>query len=369
MRHACDQNAVHGARFAQRMHRPNHAAALRRQRGVMSVMMPFLLLIALMAGAVALDIGHLYLAQTELQTAADAAALAGAALLFPASSSGPNWSAAQAAAASAVSLNASDGVTLHDASVQSGYWNLSGTPAGMQATTTVPGSYDAAAVQVTVSRAPGFNGGSVGYFLAPLFGMNNGPISATSVAMVSAPGSIAAGGLFPVAIGTCIYSLYWNAQMGTPKIDPSTGAAYEVFFGAGSSVDGCQSGQWTSFQTNANDVPTVRGFIANGNPAALNIGDSIWIEPGTKTTLYSDVSTKAGINGINVILPVVNDASSASASKQPIVAFAAFHIDKAVGGSGKYIQGHFLAGYEITTGGDGQVGPYYGAYVPPRLAR
>ncbi|WP_279629102.1 TadG family pilus assembly protein [Caballeronia ptereochthonis] len=335
----------------------------------MSIMMPFLLLIALMAGAVALDMGHLYLAQAELQTAADAAALAGAASLLSASSSGPNWSAAQAAAASAVSLNSSDGVTLHDASIQSGYWNLSGSPAGMQATTIVPGSYDAAAVQVTVSRAPGLNGGPVSYFLAPLFGMNNGPVSATSVAMVSAPGSIGAGGLFPVAIGTCIYSLYWNARTGTPKIDPSTGAAYEVSFGAGSNVRGCQSGQWTSFQTNANDVPTVRGFIASGNPTALNIGDSIWIEPGAKTTLYSDVSTKAGINGIDVILPVVNDASSASSSTQPIVAFAAFHIDKAHGGSGKYIQGHLLAGYKITTVGNGQVGPYYGAYVPPRLAR
>ncbi|SAL52249.1 hypothetical protein AWB72_05561 [Caballeronia concitans] len=335
----------------------------------MSLVMPSVLLMVLMAGAVAVDMGHLFVVQAELRTAADAAALSGAASLLPGNSSGPNWSAAQAAAASAVSLNTSDGVTLHDASVQAGYWNVSGSPASMQATTITPGTYDTTAIQVTVSRAPGLNGGPVSYFLAPLFGMNNGPASATSVAMVSGPGSIAPGGLFPVAIATCIYNLYWNAQTGMPKTDPS-GAAYTVSFGTGSNVNGCQTGQWTSFQTDANNVPTVRGFIANGNPTAVNIGDAIWIEPGTKTTLYSDVQSKATANGntkgIDVILPVVNDATAHSV--QPIVAFAAFHIDKADGGSGKYIQGHFLAGYKIKTAGNGNVGPYYGAYLPPRLA-
>ena len=112
----------------------------------------------------------------------------------------------------------------------------------MQATTITPGTYDKPATQVTVSRAPGLNGGTVSYFLAPLFDMNTGPVSATSVAVVSAPGSIGAGGLFPVAIATCIYNLYWNAKAGTPKVDPSTGAAYAVSFGAGSLVNGCQTG-------------------------------------------------------------------------------------------------------------------------------
>lgn len=164
-----------------------------------------------------------------------------------------------------------------------------------------------------------------------------------------------------MALGTCIYRQYWNIQAGAPKIDPSSGAPYKVYFGAGSNVNGCQSGQWTSFQTNRNDVPTVRGLIANGNPTGLSIGDSIWIEPGVKTTLYSSVPTN-----VDVLLPVVNDATSSS---QPIVAFAAFHIDAANGGSGKYIQGHFIAGYKIQTAGNGGAGPYYGAYMPPRLAR
>lgn len=38
-----------------------------------------------------------------------------------------------------------------------------------------------------------------------------------------------------------------------------------------------------------------------------------------------------------------------------------------LGGSYKYIQGHFVAGVKMTGVATG-VGPYYGIYVPPRLA-
>jgi hypothetical protein len=92
----------------------------------------------------------------------------------------------------------------------------------------------------------------------------------------------------------------------------------------------------------------------------LTIGDSIWIEPGVKTTLYSSVPSN-----INVLLAVVQNLTS---STEAILGFAAFHIDNAVGGSGKYIQGHLITNLEVTTG-SGQSGPYYGAYVPPRLAQ
>jgi Flp pilus assembly protein TadG len=334
---------------------PHH----RRQRGSMSVMMLFSLLALFAVAAFSIDIGHILLVRDELQNAADAAALAGANSLLPGNPN-PNWSVAQANAASAVSLNSSDGVKLTTASVQSGFWNLTGSPAGMQASTISPGTYDNPAVQVTVSRAAGLNGGPVSFFFAPFFGVNNGPVTATAVAVVSAPGSIAPGGLFPVAIGQCIYNQYWNSQAGSPAIDPSTGKPYVVQIGNGAKSKGCEEGQWTSFQTDRNDVPTVRGLMQNGNPTALSIGDSIWIQSGVKTTLYNSVPS----NTI-VVVPVVAQLASSNA---PIVGFAAFYIDFPVGGSGKYIQGHFIAGYELTAGG-AQVGPYYGAYVPPRLAK
>src|SRR5260370_931436 len=222
---------------------PHH----RRQRGAMSVTMLLTLFAVLVIAAFSIDIGHGVLARSELQNAADAAALAGAGALLPGNPN-PHWSVAQANAASAISLNSSDGVKLMTASVQSGFWNLTGSPAGMQASTISPGTYDNPAVQVTVSRATGLNGGPVNFFFAPLFGVVSGPVTATAVAVVSAPGYVAPGGLFPMAIGKCVYDLYWDAQTGAPKVDPSTGQAYTFQFGNGSTASsGCTAGQWTSF--------------------------------------------------------------------------------------------------------------------------
>ena len=109
----------------------------------------------------------------------------------------------------------------------------------------------------------------------------------------------------------------------------------------------------------ANDVTYIRDLIANGNPAAFGIGDSIWIQPGTKTALYKAVPVPA-----DICLPVVVDP--VTHYFEPVVAFAAFHIAASEGGSGKYIQGHFIS--DKICGGYGS-GPNYGAYAPPRLSQ
>lgn len=315
------------------------------------------LCMTLVVGALAADIGHLFLAKTELQTDADASALSGAAHLLTLGS-GPNWSGAHDAAAQAVTLNSSDGISLKDADIATGYWNIARVSLGMQSQSITPGTNDAAAVQSTVSRATGSNGGPIDFFLARMIGIDSGAASASAVAIVAAPGYVAPNALFPVAIGRCIYDQYWNAQTGAPVVD-SSGNPPQVEIGNALTYNGCEAGQWTSFQTTNNDVPTVRGLIASGNPAGLRIGDSIWIQTGIKTTIYSSVPSN-----VDVLVPVVDDATS---DAHPIVAFAAFHIDSANGANDKYILGHFIAGYKIASVGGG-VGPYYGAYIPPRLA-
>lgn len=59
--------------------------------------------------------------------------------------------------------------------------------------------------------------------------------------------------------------------------------------------------------------------------------------------------------------------NSSSSSYVPIVAFAPFAIDVSVGGDGKYITGHFVTGYKISTTVSG-TGPNYGADGVPKLA-
>ncbi|SAK97168.1 hypothetical protein AWB75_07088 [Caballeronia catudaia] len=312
-------------------------------------------------GALAINVPRLITVRNELQNAADASALAGAAKLT-ASMNGPDWADAASGATAAASLNKSDGVTLSSGTVQTGYWNLTGTPSTLEAQTIAPGLYDVPAVQVTVMRDTGRNGGPIALLLGGFLNVLTTTSSATAVAVAVAPSSVSAGGVFPVVIDKCILDLYWDATANKPKINPSTGQPYQFQITNGQLYGGsCNAGQWTSFLVDANNVPTVRGLMVNGNPTPLSIGDGIWILPGTKTTLYSTVPV-----GSTVVLAVATQV--ATKSYAPIVAFAAFHIDGSVGGSGKYILGHFVGGFPVSVQGGG-VGPNYGAYLAPRLAK
>lgn len=339
---------------------PERSASPRKQRGSVPLWFVLTVPVLLTFGAFAVDTPRVATARNELQNAADAAALAGAAKLL-AGGSGPDWPDAASATNAAVSLNQSDGVALTSASVQTGYWNLTGSPSTLEAQTIAPGNYDVPAVQVTVTRNASTNGGAVSLLLGGFLDYLTTPASATAVAVAAAPSTVGAGGLFPMVIDQCVLNQYWDSQTNEPMIDPSTGRPYEFQIGNGQTYSGtCQAGQWTSFLTNANDVPTVRGLIASGNSGPISIGDNIWIEPGVKTTIYSDVPV-----GVTIVVPVATQIDSHS--YVPVVAFAAFYVDGSYGGSQKYIEGHFVGGYRIPVSTWG-VGPDYGAYVAPRLA-
>lgn len=313
----------------------------------------------LIFAAFAINMARLSVVRNELQNAADAAALAGASHFIANGAGTPDWAGAASATTAAVALNASDRIELSSGTVTMGYWNLAGSPSTLQPTTITPSTNDAPAVQVKISRSASQNGGLLSLAFGALLGVPSVAASATAIAVAAPPGTVA-GGLFPVALGQCLYQTYWDSSTNQPKIDPSTGKAYEFQIGSDYAYGGgCDAGQWTSFTSVANDVPTIRGLIENGNPTSLSIGDHIYIQPGAKTTLYSSVPSNTVI-----YVPIVSKI--VTKTFQPIVAFAAFYVDYAVGGSGKYISGHFLTGYNIPQSSG--VGPGYGGYVPPRLA-
>ncbi|WP_175757293.1 TadG family pilus assembly protein [Burkholderia cepacia] len=341
--------------------RATQPAGPARQRGSVALFFLMFLIPLLSFGALAIDIAWVVTVNNQLQNAADAAALAGADAMMSPSGGAVNWSQAAPAANGVIARNSAAGATLSTGTVTTGYWNVTRNPASMQPTTITPGTYDVPAVQVTVSRAPGVNGGSIPLLLGGLLGIPGASGSATAVAVLAAPGGVAAGALFPVAIDQCVYNLYWNAATNQPLINPLTGQPYEFSITNGQ-VYGllCMGGQWTSFQSTATDTTTMGNLMVTGNPTALNIGDSINLATGVKATLYTSVPV-----GTTVVLPVVTQ--TATSTTVPIVAFAPFHIDVSLGGTYKYIQGHFVAGVKMTGVGTG-VGPYYGVYVPPRLA-
>jgi len=332
---------------------------LRRQpRGQALVTMALALLALLGFAGLAIDVGFLMMARNELQNAADAAALAGAQKFYEATPT-PDWSGAEALATTAIGYNKSLKTTLVDGSVSSGYWNLNGTSAGMQSKTKSPLLVsDVPSVRVQITRRTGSNGGPVALFLAPVLGVQSAGLQATATAVSSFPSKVAPGALLPVATTRCLYDNYWNSATNSPKLDPATGEPYEFLLTSSYHTGPCEGGQWTSFLLDRNDVPTIRGLIEFGNPDPIGIGDQIWIEPGTKTALYADVPV-----GQDVLLPIVMDINTHA--RNAVVGFGPFHITASVGGSGKYIQGHFIKNYKepLATGG----GPSYGAIVPPQL--
>ena len=60
-----------------RLHTP-----LTNEKGVTIVLVAILMVVLVMFVAIAVDLGHLYVARNELQNAADAGALAGARMLY-----------------------------------------------------------------------------------------------------------------------------------------------------------------------------------------------------------------------------------------------------------------------------------------------
>jgi Flp pilus assembly protein TadG len=371
------------------------------QDGAMLITLALWLIPFIGIAALAFDVGHLLIVRNELQNAADASALVGANCLDKANAASGvdctktisptlNWAMANTKATNSIALNKSDGTGLVNGAVQTGYWNVNGGTA-LQPTSlspigpcTVMGgvmttSCDKPAVMVTLSRATGLNGGAVRTLITSMFGGAATPISATAVAVIASPGNVLPGSLIPQAINKCMFDLYWDVATNSPKLATTTtlngvpqtiGQPWEIRIGSSYHYPNCDSGQWTSFGVNTNSANYAKGLVENGNPTPLGIGSGTYIQAGTETSLYKDLSDKYPVPpGADITVLVVDYPIGLDGAKTtlPIVAFAGFHIDDIKGGSQKYIQGHFIKG--ATSSGATGIGPYYGVYTPPRIAR
>ncbi|HEV8051540.1 MAG TPA: TadG family pilus assembly protein [Parachlamydiaceae bacterium] len=320
-------------------------------KGQVIVFVGLMLLILIMFGALSIEIAHIFIVRNELQNAADSSALKGAAYLYP-STNEPSWSLAQSEALSFIPNNKVENVALINATVTTGYWNLS--TATLKPTSVTPGTNEVPAVQVTISKSPGNNGGAKQLIFGTLFGLESVNLSAKAVAVVGSPNGVNASDLFPIAMGKGLYDEYWDMANKKPKIDPATGNPYIFRINSG------PEGGWSSFLQVLNDANSIRNLIINGNPTALSIGDSIYFAPGVKTSNYSDVPS-------NVDVFVAITENTTAGAFHPIVAFGALHIDFGVGGNLKYIQVRFTNNLKLPDVDIG--GPNYGIYTAPRLAQ
>jgi hypothetical protein len=152
------------------------------QSGAMAVMAALLMVILLSAAALSVDYGYMALVQSDLKTAAEAGALAGASVL--ASATNPAWSTGQSAADSIIKQNKAEGHLLTDCQVDYGYWSkLTQT---LQPYTITPQKTDFPAIRVIIQKSSGQNGGPIQLLFAPIFGVHTFNLSARAVAMLKA---------------------------------------------------------------------------------------------------------------------------------------------------------------------------------------
>ncbi|VVQ06025.1 hypothetical protein PS934_03038 [Pseudomonas fluorescens] len=361
--------AIETKNIATRQYSPKkisgHIEIKRHQQGAVLILAVLALPILLGLSALAIDYAYAYVVRNELQNAADATALAGTGCIYPriecgnSTSSAPDFTTASSRANTALALNKTENATITNGSIITGYWNVTNPSSGMQ---TSPGASLFPAVQVTIKKDTGLNGGPVNTFFARIFGIDTVPITSTATAIISSPGTVVQG-LLPFVMTKCMYDTFWDSSSNQPK-----NASTSFLIGSDYHYGPCESGQWTSFTQDKDDVPTVRDLIAQGNPTPLSIGTNTWIQPGTKNTLFTTVKdcSAAGDKSCEyVTIPIVENVSTHASV--PIVAFACLHIITAEGGSGKYIQ------VEMSTKcpplNSSGIGPAYGAITPPRLVQ
>jgi Flp pilus assembly protein TadG len=320
--------------------------------GAVAVITGIALVVLCGAAALATDWGHLVSVKNELQIAAEASALGGARALctqIPGSLSFvdiPNWSSGNTTADYTLKKNYADSMLLASADIQLGVWDLTWnwstapTDSTTGAIQLLPQSTPiddthVPAIRVKIDKKAGVNSGPVQFSLARVMGIADASPSAQAVAAVfprkgTGIKSVPAQSCLPFATPISWVRAHWND-------DPPTS------FRIGSTYHSEDGGEWTSFLIDANNVPSIRDLILNGNPSPMTVGvDSIYIQPGTKSVLYTDLSVDIGKIGL---LPIVAD-DFATHSSNLLQGFVAFYLED-TGGSGEscYVQGHFVKGY------------------------
>ena len=328
------------------------SAFLVDQDGAIGIVIALLLPLLFGFAALAVDIGHMYVVNSQLKNAADAGALSGARALVPYTGAPPTpaWIAGRDKAIDTVKRNRADNLTLTDCQVEYGYWNLQTRT--LQSTGIIPTANDVPAMQVTVSKTAGQNDGPVTRYLAPVLNIIPGvfveptaDVNATSVAMISFPKGVAGrdglggpGALKPMVATKAIVDNYWERS---DPLHPEL--PFQFKLGDGNDADDTM---WSTFKVDSNSNDYTKELILNGNPDPLYIGDSIHLQPGVRAVDYGPNEMGKFINQ-TVVLPIVDPVTLVADTEAPIIGFIAFHITGYSQG-GKYVEGYFDKNYVIT---------------------
>lgn len=254
--------------------------------------------------ALAVDISKVMAVKSQLQSAADSAALAGAGK-FPDIGTFSDTGVTAAAQAN-LEKNQFLNKYLKDATFAIQQWNLDTSrpfAAGDSAYARI-----VPALRVTISLSGNQNFGALPMSFAGFFGFNQMNLTVTATAMKS-PSIAAIGSLLPVAVNSCLYSLKWDAAQQTPK-STATFMIYSALImdnAVSNDAVKCVSGQWTTLDTVNNSANAVQQLLATGNSHPFYTMDDVYIQPGVKNSVFDDIeAATAGGQSIAGYLPVTD---------------------------------------------------------------
>jgi hypothetical protein len=336
-------------------------------------------LVSLIAiSSLAIDLGIVWAARTQLQNAADAAALAGAANLIDPGLPSVTGGLAEAAAIDIASRNgtvSTSSVNLPVSDVTLGNWDLA--TASFDPGVNLADPELVSAVQVA-ARLDGVANGPVPAFFARVIGRNSFTVSASATAYLGWAGTLAPGEIeIPVAIDCCklrgaecaddyCATVSSNPPNPCSLADPQDDGVTSVScleFSATADQNAC----WTAFDGEAPSVNAADlvDIVSSGNPVQIGGGDPIFVDNGSKANVIKELGDKfygesgysspAGTDRYSPFdgrsdswvlgLPVVACQSGdgcAGGTATTLVGVACFEIREIEGPPGKLIRGRFL---------------------------
>ena len=369
-------------------------------QGVAGIYIALLLVVLFSFVALAIDIGYMYIAKSELQNAADSGALAGAGVIFPkgplAAFPPPDWVNAQSKALTFVQHNKATGTNLTFANISTGYWNLNQQPPGIQPSAIIPQGkcstsgkpctknadcadssqvclmLDVPAVKVTVNRATGQNGGAVPTFFGRIFGINLISVGATATAIIGSPGSVPAGGSFPFVLSSCVINDYFSQN---PLPNPPTTITDVSVYHTKQWGD-VSPGQWTDLKKDKSpSASLLKDYIDNmidpnsgTQTPPVQTGDPIWIDPGTKASVYHSTQDLIDAGKGLVLMPVVGTSPNCTITTDSDMTVVGFVAVQLLSTTNHSMTGQFV-GYYPANPGSHPGGPITNTVIPPILVK
>jgi Flp pilus assembly protein TadG len=294
---------------------------LKNESGVSAIIVAIVLVLLVCCAALAIDVGHLYVAKAELQNAADAGALAGARFLYNDDGTEVNTEANQIAY-DAAKANRSEKVSVdvnweggNTGDVERGHWCFATSTFTANDSTTAVDLWNVSseeldnnpdfinAVRVVARRETT----PVASFFATIFGHQGFLLSADAVAYIGFAGTLLPFDVEqPIAI--CSDTILNESGEYTCNVGR--------MINSGQNVATNETGGWTSFSqddpctggTNAQEVKSL--VCGDGNPDSLTLGGDTATNGGEIQSAFNQLiqcwaSTTGKMQPWNLTLPVV----------------------------------------------------------------